>query len=288
VITFVILHYQNIDVTNKCVGYLKELKEFEYCHVVIVDNASPNKSGDILQMTYGKYKNIDVIILENNLGFASGNNVGYCYAKQKFCNDVIVVMNSDVYIEDTEFVYKVKKSLEINNTVSIIAPNIYAMKGFYQNPLDDKYPKTRSVKKWRMKVSLLYMLLCIPGLSKYFAILLQKTHNNRDEQKKIPSTQIENHIVPHGACVIYNKNWIKREDFAFVPGTFMYCEEYLVAAYSTKHGHTICFDPSISVVHEAGASTKHDNDKDIQKLKFFYKNEGKSLSLLIKLLNEKR
>ena len=40
-ICFVVLHYQNLDVTQKCVNFLLKLNG-ENKHIIIVDNGSPN------------------------------------------------------------------------------------------------------------------------------------------------------------------------------------------------------------------------------------------------------
>lgn len=57
-IAFVILHYQNIDVTIDCVEHLKKLQEIEKHNIIIVDNASPNESGNVLSDMYKNDINI--------------------------------------------------------------------------------------------------------------------------------------------------------------------------------------------------------------------------------------
>ena len=51
---FLILHYQSLDLTNKCIESITEkCADYDY-HIVVVDNASPNNSGKALEE---KYKN---------------------------------------------------------------------------------------------------------------------------------------------------------------------------------------------------------------------------------------
>ena len=71
---FVILHYMTADDTINCVESIKE-KCFDY-EIVIVDNASPNGSGKILETKYSKESKINVLTLEKNIGFDCGNNAG--------------------------------------------------------------------------------------------------------------------------------------------------------------------------------------------------------------------
>ena len=46
-ICYVILHYQNIEVTQECVEKLKRIIQKE-SKIVVIDNASPNGSGEKL------------------------------------------------------------------------------------------------------------------------------------------------------------------------------------------------------------------------------------------------
>lgn len=81
---FVVLHYLTTDDTVECVSSIRRCCADGEYQIIIVDNASPNKSGKQLMEKYEKDKDIDLLILENNLGFARGNNVGIAYARNKY------------------------------------------------------------------------------------------------------------------------------------------------------------------------------------------------------------
>ena len=49
---YVVLHYQNIKVTEKCIRSLKN--QFKESYIVVVDNCSPNGSGKLLREKYCK------------------------------------------------------------------------------------------------------------------------------------------------------------------------------------------------------------------------------------------
>ncbi len=100
-IAFVILHYQALDETIDCVNTIKKMVKGSR-HIVIVDNASPNKSGEILIAKYQQDEEITVLVSKENVGFARGNNLGYVEAK-KYSPEYIVVMNNDVFITQTNF-----------------------------------------------------------------------------------------------------------------------------------------------------------------------------------------
>ena len=61
-VAFIILHYQAIEMTKKCVDNLYRTFDMSENFIVIVDNASPNNSGKELLEIYSDSKNIKIII----------------------------------------------------------------------------------------------------------------------------------------------------------------------------------------------------------------------------------
>ncbi|HEL1638844.1 TPA: glycosyltransferase, partial [Streptococcus suis] len=100
-IAFVILHYQAMEETISCVDTIKNMVKEEK-KIVIVDNASPNKTGINLREKYSQDSEVIVLLSEKNLGFAQGNNIGYKEAR-KFSPEFIVVMNNDVFLTQENF-----------------------------------------------------------------------------------------------------------------------------------------------------------------------------------------
>ena len=87
---FVILHYQSFDETTaETMHIINDLSGEN--RVVIVDNASPNESGKKLEKLFLNNKNVDVILSNNNTGYAKGNNLGIRYALEKYSPDFIVL-----------------------------------------------------------------------------------------------------------------------------------------------------------------------------------------------------
>ena len=79
-IVFIILHYLAEEETYRSVDSIKNKIDVEEYKIVIVDNGSPDQSGERLQRKYSNESKIDVILTGKNLGFAKGNNVGFKYA----------------------------------------------------------------------------------------------------------------------------------------------------------------------------------------------------------------
>ena len=111
-IVFVILHYLAIDETKRCVEYINKNIDTDMYQIVIVDNNSANGSGKMLQEYYEQQTKVTVLLNEENLGFARGNNVGFLYAKKQWNPRYIVLLNNDVYLLEMELVRKLDVEYE--------------------------------------------------------------------------------------------------------------------------------------------------------------------------------
>ena len=120
----VILHYMNVNVTTKCLSCLQKSPAFSTLRVIIVDNGSPNDSGEVLREMYTSIPNITVIRNAENLGFSAGNNVGYRVARERFHADQILVINSDLYIQDLHFFKELDALTKANPEDAILAPDV--------------------------------------------------------------------------------------------------------------------------------------------------------------------
>ena len=77
--TFVILHYLTEYDTIDCVDSILNNVDYQDYKIIVVDNGSTNNSGETLLKRYRNNEKIVVIIVEENLGFARGHNIGYEY-----------------------------------------------------------------------------------------------------------------------------------------------------------------------------------------------------------------
>ena len=89
-------------------------------------------------------------------------------------------------------------------------------------------------------------------------------------------------IVPHGSFIIYKKNYIENERFAFVPGTFLYAEEDLLAWYIKKKRYITYYDETIEIHHLESVSTSKIDNNIIRNLKKVFKYKKDSISLLLR------
>lgn len=278
-IAFVILHYQNIDVTIESVDTLGRIHHIDNHHIVVVDNASPNNSGETLEEMYAERPNIHILRTERNGGFAYGNNIGYQYARNVLHAQIIVAMNSDVDIVDREFADRLLSYAEQHTDVSIVAPDIIIRNGFHQNPYMYRPIESRRQRLIILRKQIGWLLYSLPILGR---VLINRESIRRyqpNKRDKIDQTVVN--CVPHGACVIYLPEWTRTEELAFVEGTFLFVEEELLYDYCMSKHHQINYEPMFEVHHMEDASQDAVNVDALQKKRLQIQNEIQSRKLLL-------
>lgn len=266
---YVILHYQSIEITKKCVDKLLMFSKNN--PIIIVDNCSPNGSGKQLEKMYSKCTNITVIINEENQGFAKGNNLGYQYIKRKYSLNYVVVMNNDIMIEDNDFAVIIEQFME-KNEVDVCGPDMVTLKGNHQNPLQLK-PYTSKYLQRRVRADKIKVLLLRTRL-------FWKLYENYKKTNKIPIRTKQPTVfdcILHGSCIIYGPEYIKREQNAFLPITYMYNEEAILYDYLVHKGYKTGYCSDVTILHMEGVSTSERIENKKKKVMFRFKNNIKSI-----------
>ena len=271
---YVILHYQSIEITKKCVDKLLMFSKNN--PIIIVDNCSPNGSGKQLEKMYSKCTNITVIINEENQGFAKGNNLGYQYIKRKYSLNYVVVMNNDIMIEDNDFAVIIEQFME-KNEVDVCGPDMVTLKGNHQNPLQLK-PYTSKYLQRRVRADKIKVLLLRTRL-------FWKLYENYKKTNKIPIRTKQPTVfdcILHGSCIIYGSEYIKREQNAFLPITYMYNEEAILYDYLVHKGYKTGYCSDVTILHMEGVSTSERIENKKKKVMFRFKNNIKSIEAQLK------
>lgn len=285
IISFVILHYQNIKDTINCINDIKKLKhnEEQIIKIILVDNKSPNNTGLELEKMYKSDDMIKVILLDNNIGFSKANNIGYLEAKKQK-SDIIAVINNDILFDDKNFIINLINS---KGNEDIISPDIINLDGNHQNPMKAEPYSMKKAKKNLMIEKIYYIALQIFGIRRiaYFA---RNKHENKWLEKYYNKNEkiSETNFVPYGAFIIYMNKWIKNEDIAFPSDSFMYLEEDWLKKYIDTKKYIIKYNNKLIVKHLTGSSTIS-SYKNIYKLnKFRTKNKIEALKKYINMLGK--
>ncbi len=242
-----------MDLTVDCVRHLSQIAP--QSPVVVVDNGSGDGSGERLRDLYASADGVHIIQSPRNLGFASGNNLGYSYAREHLSPDFVVVMNNDVMISQPDFEQLMADFMSANG-VDVCGPDILTPDGGHQNPLlREPFSSFRIIKQMAIdSVRLLCLKLGIFQkriLGTYSSV---SSSYHRSEASVSPAIS----CIPHGACLVFSRKYMDVMPYAFEPVTFLYCEEMILHDLCRHMDFKIAICPGASVLHLGGKSTMVD------------------------------
>ncbi len=282
----VVLHYNNAQMTIDYVRNLEKLTVRNYeMHIILVDNKSPDGSGPVLKERYRNEDGVDVVLLDNNLGFAKGNNAGIRLAKDKYDADFIVLSNDDIKISDRDFFEKMLTIYE-RTGFDIFGPDIYGVKNrIHQSPIADRH---LTIDELDGKIShyrkTLRMTKLVGRLKLYYPLCFVKDMINPVLKKGNRSfrnySEYQEGVVVCGAFFVLTKKYLEAYPDGLFPGTFMYEEESILNYRAQLKNLKIVYDPSISVRHYEGVASLSARGDRLKKLIFEEENIIKSCRIM--------
>lgn len=262
-VCFVILHYNTIYETINCITSILELDNANDSRIIIVDNASPNKTGKMLVEKYSEYKNVDVLLMENNDGFSAGNNAGCAYAISKWNPDFLVVANNDIEFCQKDFITKIVDEYE-KNPFAVLGPDIYApVRGVHQSPMGKNPPDKKRVSRTIVLNQLVLWVYPVlyPVMRSYF-------RNMEIPVQAEEYSSYQENVCLMGACMVYSKKYMDARNKIFEPETKFYYEEYIQMLWCLKHKKKIIYQPGIMVYHMEGKATETVGARDKERIRF--------------------
>lgn len=294
-IGFVILHYNVVKETKDCVvSIVRNLQGKDY-GIVIVDNASPNKSGKYLEKYYSRSEKIHVLLNQENLGFAKGNNIGYRYATDVLKSDFICILNNDTIIEQNNFLDIIEKEYGESH-FGVMGPKIILKNG-QTNPLYVRFPEKYFFEEelqihrrdyWQMKWRLNYPIVAIKLLrNKIYQLIGKEIHNRHAEYQQFSNLdeKYEN-VVLHGCCLIFSPQYIECYQEAFHPDTFLYKEEELLYLRCKNKNLKMVYNPQLIIKHLEDAATNSIRKRRRKRIMFWLENQIHSLEVLVGVMGE--
>lgn len=275
-ISFVILHYITLNDTIECIESILNNIEYDNYNIIIVDNGSPNNTGVKLQELYKENDKITIILNEENIGFAKGNNLGFEFAKHNKKSDFIVMINNDTIIEQKDFCNKIV-DIYIKNKFDIAGPSIISLVDKKnQNPISVQFKNIDDVKNKINKLRILLILNYI-GFDVMFQKIKLRLIGEKNKRSNLDDYQL------HGSCLIFSSKYINNYDGIYNE-TFMYCEEDILKFISIRDNLNIKYLHEIKIFHKEDSSTNAEFTKENIKRRFYYKHSIDSCKLLYKLM----
>ena len=250
----IVLNYNDPDNTNR---YIKEIKNYKCVDkIVVIDNKSPDNSYEQLKKLSSN--KVDVIISQENKGYAYGNNFAIKYLNEKYGEfKYIAISNPDVEVSEDAY-NQCLKFLEAHDDVAIAAPRMYDIN---DNPHQLSGWKLRSLKGDIMDSS--------PALTTIF----QKPHIERYDELYL-SRDVAYVDCVAGSFFIIRHSAFKEVGY-FDENTFLYFEEdilgnklkskkYKNVVLNTckfKHFESVTIDKNMNYMRKF---------KNLQKSKMYY------------------
>ncbi|BAI62781.1 putative glycosyltransferase [Methanocella paludicola SANAE] len=117
-VTIIILNWNGTDDTAECLDSLISLDYPNY-KILLVDNASTDGSVELFRQ---KYPDIELLVNQENLGFAGGNNAGIKRALEEGA-DYLLLLNNDTTVEPG-FLGRMVGTAESDAGIGIVGPKI--------------------------------------------------------------------------------------------------------------------------------------------------------------------
>jgi GT2 family glycosyltransferase len=243
-VSIIIVNWNGLHHLKKCLPTLKKISYPNY-EVILVDNASKDKSIEYVKRFYPKIK---LILNSENLGFAGGNNVGY----QKATGKYVLFLNNDTEVTK-DFLNKLAEKLEEDDSIGGVQSKIRSI--IYRNKLD-------SVGAFLTNTGFLYHL----------------GYLQRDLKKYDSTTDL---YTAKGACMLFRKNVIDKVGL-FDEKFFAYFEETDFCHRVWLAGYSIKYAPESVIYHLIGGTSNKMPNAFIQfhsfknRINSYLKNLGKT------------
>jgi len=236
-LSIIIPSYNTKDLITSCVkSIIKHTSGLKY-EIIVVDNASTDKSVEALK----KQKKVNLIENNKNLGFAGANNIGYKESKGEY----ILFLNSDTLLRNNllkEMIDWMKKNPGVGAascTLKNSDGSLQATGGYF--------PTLPRVIAW------MFFLDDIPGVNMF----IKSFHpmGNKSPIKNISFYKKEREIDwLTGAFMLTRKDVLDKLKGPWDESYFMYTEDVDICYRIKRSGHKIMYLPRWDITHLGGAS----------------------------------
>ena len=235
-VSIVSVNYDQPDVTCEMLETLRSVT-YPNFETLIVDNASPSTSPAIIKE---KYPEVELIISDENLGFAGGNNIALKQAK----GDYILLLNNDTEVPP-DFLDGLVDLMESNKDIGIASSKILY---FYEDNV-----------------------IQYAGASPINPITSRGSHYGYKEVDNGQHNKIAETSYPHGACMMIRKSVLEELGLLY-EGYFLSYEELDFAERVKRAGYKIYYQPNSYILHKESISTGKNSP-----LKTYYMNRNRVL-----------
>lgn len=218
-VTIITINYNDASVTMDMLASLKDLTYPNY-EVIVVDNASPNESPNVISE---RYPDVQLIKSSKNLGFAGGNNLGVKASKGEY----LLFINNDTIVP-SGFIDPLVETLLKDSLIGMVSPKIK----FHWDPTLIQYAGYTPINHWTIRNNSI-------GYH-------QKDDGRFDTEGETASV--------HGAAMMVPKRVVDTVGM-MTEIYFLYYEEHDWAEMIKRAGYKIYYQPKSYILHKESIST---------------------------------
>ena len=242
-VSIIIVNYNSIDVITDAINsIIEKTKDLSY-EIIVVDNASPDNSADIIEKDYED--RVKLIRSDENLGFGKANNLGASYA----CGKYLFLLNPDTVLINNA-VKELYDFMETHPKAGVAGGNLFDADQVSAAPSFCR--AFDSVELERMNSS--WCKIISDKVKQKLNITGRPFKNEFNYGKNC----IEVAYV-FGADMMISRD-LFHEAGGFDKDFFMYAEEAELQWRINKAGYQIYNVPSARIVHLEGMSSKQQNE----------------------------
>jgi len=233
-ITTIIVNYNAGEVLQRCVQAL--LQSTKHTRLIVVDNASSDRSAENLRNLYGDHQGIEFLFNPGNLGFGPAVNAVARHSDA----DWILILNPDCILEP-DTLARLEAALVNDPNAALAGPAVRDESGRIQRATIRRFPDP-----WKslMTVSGLWRL------GKWFPVF----HGIEiDASKLTDDTEICDAVS--GACMLVRRTALKAVGFLDEKYA-MHCEDLDLMYRLKGQGWHCVYVPQASSVHQQGLSSR--------------------------------
>lgn len=258
-VSIVIVNYNVKDLILTCIRSL-----YQFCgnagdlEIIVIDNQSIDGSCQAIRTEFP-----DVILMENseNEGFPKANNQGFSIAK----GDYIFMLNPDTEFQENT-IEKLRRFLEDNKSVGIVAPGLLNTDGTHQSSV------------WRYPS--LFSIFC--EFHYLTSLLKRKNYLDKDFTKQFEAESFS------GAAIFFRKSVL--DEIGNLDETMFWIEDVEFCYRAVQNGIKCVYFPETKIIHHIGQSAKKNytisiSNQVFNKIKFFNKHHSNFSAKLVILLS---
>lgn len=243
------VNYNSAPATSRLLADLMK-QDRSYCRlrVVIADNSPSDSELASVRESYRGNPLVRFERMPKNLGYFGAAHFVLRSVFSSAMPDWIVVANVDIRLPDPTLLSSIVK---LRSGAGVIAPRIISgQTGLDQNPFRRRRPTGSRMALNRIipRIWALDQLLHLQYRAK--AALRGRLHS---EKRYIPIAA-ESIYAPHGAFIIFNKNYFARGG-SLNCEAFLFAEEIFIAEICRRIGVDVEYLPSLTVLHDEHVAT---------------------------------